>query len=1031
MARRINDLFIGTEYLSLEGRTIKHPSLINEYGTININKVSTEPLKFTGLDIETNHLTGEMKLMGFYLYGQYRKYTERFLERLFNILKWAERKDMNLAYWNKLDPFQIFRLFLLEVDEYEQRNALKRYGKVGGVWDRETNDWDEDNPPVISVKIGNYEFGIQIVIRSAIKFFIKSERAKSPRYIWAYDIATLYQYGIEREALGLFDKETQSYPNARLPYYSKVDESAHLVDWERYEVDSEYMKMVDHSNYLDARAAHDLADHFQRDFYKAFNYYPRTLISAGSIARASVVAVILNKYKAKIPSKKLGIPRTTEYAKAFADIESISLITHYDEWMKKYDPDVIKNILSITTESYKGGQIDALEFGFVKEAWYSDLSGAYPGFIQQLYDLRGATITSGTGEPPTIDHSYCFIRGIVNIPEHVNIHPLTIKHPIALDTNIRAVGSYRASYLKEERDYLIELGATFTEEEWYNVETTGKLSPIAEVSKQLSDLRTHFLSLNDTAEYIAKASNNSLYGVQFEATNTHYQVPLIYKPTDVKIVLKSALDYNSSYKFDLNMTGTELNELVDTTIDMLVDKVPIEKVSDIITEDIMDNAYAINDSDDTEVYNIIKGFLKKINLEPILPDLKHHFGDEYRLHYNRFNSTTGLYYDEVINELSIFGLHFDKDKSSVDNIIELMLMFEKYRVDIFKTKKIDLNEVLSIHEFDQLENTIKDFIETELMRISNISIFDNGYRAGEFFNPLYSAWITSQTRIILSKAANSVVNNGGKVLSLLTDSVFWEGSPDMLDKSLWTEIKTTGYFEPPAMVTDFLSLGAGRYEYTENGRYINKKRGLNTTDWHSSDGLDRTEMFSWHAALSNPKYQTSEGKIKVNVRTLVSVGMIANSRKRIEDGEIRGYDIYDLGKIINQEREVDALIGLTKRFIVGKVGLESLLTKTITTTPITINPFIFGKTEVIDQTLPKLRKMMMEITPETSNDRRRRVSAKSSRTYYNKHKERILDDYKVKYNALRVKGYTRTQARSYAVYSFERLKTELNIDIER
>ena len=50
MARRENELFIGTEHLNIEGRSIKHPALIKIYANVNVNKLSTEPVKLYGLD---------------------------------------------------------------------------------------------------------------------------------------------------------------------------------------------------------------------------------------------------------------------------------------------------------------------------------------------------------------------------------------------------------------------------------------------------------------------------------------------------------------------------------------------------------------------------------------------------------------------------------------------------------------------------------------------------------------------------------------------------------------------------------------------------------------------------------------------------------------------------------------------------------------------------------------------------------------------------------------------------------------------
>jgi len=124
--RKSNDLFIGEDFLTTEGRTIKHPSLIKFYANLNVNKTRDVMLSVIGIDIETNHLTGEMRLLGFYegaddeeskekYLGQYRHYTKQdgLLGSLIANVKYAITERKHFAYWNSLDCYQIFRLFLL------------------------------------------------------------------------------------------------------------------------------------------------------------------------------------------------------------------------------------------------------------------------------------------------------------------------------------------------------------------------------------------------------------------------------------------------------------------------------------------------------------------------------------------------------------------------------------------------------------------------------------------------------------------------------------------------------------------------------------------------------------------------------------------------------------------------------------------------------------------------------------------------------------------------------------------------------
>src|SRR5690606_28628033 len=104
---------------------------------VNPNKLKDEPIKLIGIDIETNHLTAEMRLLGVYLKNSYNSITNHFLERLYGYCKWCNKNEYSIAYWNKLDPFVLFKLFLERLETDDQRKAsMERWGKVGGKWNR-------------------------------------------------------------------------------------------------------------------------------------------------------------------------------------------------------------------------------------------------------------------------------------------------------------------------------------------------------------------------------------------------------------------------------------------------------------------------------------------------------------------------------------------------------------------------------------------------------------------------------------------------------------------------------------------------------------------------------------------------------------------------------------------------------------------------------------------------------------------------------------------------------------------------------
>ncbi|MEM0173396.1 MAG: hypothetical protein QXI16_02700, partial [Sulfolobaceae archaeon] len=545
MARRSNDLYIGANYLNTEGREIKHPALIKMFATINLNKISDDPMQFIGMDLETQAEDGTLRLLGFYDGDKYHHYyNESFISILFNWVKFASKDGKNLVYWNRLDPFVLYKQFLLYVSDPKTiKLSMEKFSKVGGEWDKEKGEWIIT--PIVEIKMkGGLYFGIQNVIRSNIQFYYRREHDTKIKTVWAYDVAQLYQDGLETTAMGKLDKKTGEYKFTRLKWYSKIDKSAHIVDWQRYETDKHYREnIVLKSNMFDSKAVYELAHQIQEEFYEAFKFYPRTLISQGSIARAGIVATLKNMHG-------------DDKVKILDDIRSIGILNYMDTWQEAYGEDLVKDLLCLMFEAYSGGQIEAYMYGYTKEAFTSDLTQAYPYHIEHLYDLRGANITQGKGEPPHIKYSYCLIRGDVDIPLDVDYHPLTIKHPMQnhRETNIRAVGNYRASYTLEERDFLISLGATFSNEEWYNIETKGELSPLAKVCKIFTDLRAKLKPFGK--DYIAKVSSASLYGILFEAVNTWVEDYIKTEETEIHED-KFFKEVLGQYKNKINWDGFE------------------------------------------------------------------------------------------------------------------------------------------------------------------------------------------------------------------------------------------------------------------------------------------------------------------------------------------------------------------------------------------------------------------------------------------------------------------------------------------
>ena len=899
MARRQNELFIGAENMAIDGATIKHPALIKVYANPNINKITDKPLNLIGIDIETNHISSEPRLLGQWDGTTYQYALGGFIGHLFQLVKRCSEEQKAIAYWNRLDPFILFKLFLAELESDDDRErALDRFGKISG--EIKNGNWSIN--PVVEIAYGDYKFGIIQVIRSSIQFYYY-DTIKNLKKVWAYDIATLFQNGLEKEA------------TSRLPYYSKVDKGAHLVDWQRFNTDDNYRKnIVLKSNELDARAVFDLGYAIQEDFKNAFGYYPRTLVSQGSLARAAIMATLRNQYKNAYSEKELD-------KKVMEEVQSMGFLKFYDEWMTKYPKETVIDLYCLLTESYSGGYIEAVRYGSAPAGWYADIASAYPGVIQNLYDLRNATITTGTGEPPRTPNSYVFMRGTLEVPSHIQFNPITIKHPVFQTTNIRAVGNYRASYSLEERDFMKTLGTKFSNETWYHIQTEGKPSPLASVCMNFIELRKRFQAVKSTSQYMAKIAANSLYGILFEAVDMYHQ----------------------------ETKNKEISEGIE---------------------------YPYRE--------LLKPYLKNIKLESVKEELRFAFDKKLKNVIARWNTTRmGYEPDQVRDELAEQGLIIDKGSKEVVQELE--------RLWNYKTEN-------------------KHIIEVQ-------EIYRDGYRAGEFWNPLYASIITSRTRLLMTKAATAIEKAGGKVLVMMTDSIQWVGTFEMLPAEYWREKKTLGFYEKPHAIYDILVLGSGRYAHRdETGHYEAKRQGLNATDIHDPDGIILDDHFNWANALKLMDYQGETEKLKMNVRALISPGLILGNHD---------YNWKQLGLVVNETREVDIIIGKNKRQVDEQIIPKRLLNGLVETSSLMIQ---FGMTNDPlsgDHTLPHLRGKILAMKIVTRSERAKIKTNDRQKKFRENHKDDLTNKRKVNYSRLISEGFSRNDALKMRDWSPERIGDEI------
>ena len=117
---------------------------------------------------------------------------------------------------------------------------------------------------------------------------------------------------------------------------------------------------------------------------------------------------------------------------------------------------------------------------------------------------------------------------------------------------------------------------------------------------------------------------------------------------------------------------------------------------------------------------------------------------------------------------------------------------------------------------------------TDVYKENEDEILWEGYRAGDFFNPVIASYITAFIRTYLSKVSYNVVKNGGEVYLNMTDSIIYDGE---ITLDVFSDKKELGTFVKPTEIRDIIILGAGRYEYREefSNKYVIKNRGFDVS----------------------------------------------------------------------------------------------------------------------------------------------------------------------------------------------------------
>lgn len=474
---------------------ILHPLFFKEWREPR-RRTADKPVSTIGFDIETVAQTGvhgkagTPKLFGFsYEDGTYYYDDNPTLGSFIRVLKSIRNtSEAHLAVWSRLDIQVVLRLF--------SPNEKERLAISAGLSGKSRNG--EIIVPYScqrTLRDGTVVFvGHYIPGRSLRIGWFEGQYERS---IWIYNMAHFYRGRIADVAptLGLawttFDKET------------------HVIDWTRFESNPKYRAICLASNEQDARVVRQLAMRLQDDFYSVFKTYPLQLVSTGSLADAAVSALLSDE-----------------------DYNATSGI-----WLKRNilgtNNDASTKLDSLLGEAFSAGYVDQYAIGYFPQVCTADISAAYPDKIRKLPDLRYAVLQAGEGkleddlremQAQGLEIESAIIRGLVSIPSTLPYHPITVRNRFR--QNYRPIGTFRAAYTLDERNFCVRYGATFADEEYVIVGLSKRVpSPIADVSRRLGIMRSEITAerdkhAKDTAEWrtynaqqeMVKLVDNSLYG---------------------------------------------------------------------------------------------------------------------------------------------------------------------------------------------------------------------------------------------------------------------------------------------------------------------------------------------------------------------------------------------------------------------------------------------------------------------------------------------------------------------------------------
>lgn len=411
--------------------------------------------KFNSLDLET--IDNELFLIGVIHKDVYDYTLGNFYEYLNDFFITCVKNNCDIVTWSRYDNTFIIKELLRQFNDNDQLNYLKRVDKV---------------TPIFSYEYKSYNIEITNIIKNNVIITIRDKDDRKKR-VTLYNIKNLYQTDLSDTA--------KNYKLA----YSKLGEEYHIIDRKRFNNDVNYRSLVIHANYLDNKVAIDIANNLLKDYQTLTGVLPKTLFTAGSLARSYLMTI-----------------KNTNF--------------NYRSVYKEHR--YFDDLLLYAMRSYHGGKIESYILGYIKEAKIIDITSAYPYALSKLPKLTRQVIYDNDVNLLK-KYFYAFINCTITIKDPNFIHPITVAIPMN-STNISPYGTFKSTITKVEYDYLIANNIDVQVHDYFAIKHEN-VYPYKKIIDKLFDDRIINKVNNPSLSELDKVILNSLYGIMYELTDVY------------------------------------------------------------------------------------------------------------------------------------------------------------------------------------------------------------------------------------------------------------------------------------------------------------------------------------------------------------------------------------------------------------------------------------------------------------------------------------------------------------------------------